>query len=365
MQRALELAERGRATVRPNPLVGCVVVRDGQVVGEGWHERAGGPHAEVVALQEAGSAATGATMYVTLEPCAHAGRTGPCTAAMIDAGVSRVVFGAADQRHGGSDELREAGVEVTGGVNDAEAAAQNEVFFHARATGRPHVTLKIAQSLDGRVAAADGSSRWITSQQSRTEGHRLRAAVDAVLVGVGTVLADDPALTVRHVSAPLGQPRAVVLDTGARTPTSARLSRPGTIVVTGPGADDERTGALRDAGVDVVTVERGETGVRLDAALRVLHDRGVRSVLAEGGPRVAGSLLDAGLVQRLVAFVAPCVLGADGRASVAGRGPATLDERWTLEFDAVSRVGPDIRLEARPAAPADGVAPAATTPETG
>ncbi|MDQ4130012.1 MAG: bifunctional diaminohydroxyphosphoribosylaminopyrimidine deaminase/5-amino-6-(5-phosphoribosylamino)uracil reductase RibD, partial [Actinomycetota bacterium] len=226
MRRALELAERGRVTVRPNPMVGCVLVRDSTVVGEGWHERAGGPHAEIVALRAARGRAHGATAYVTLEPCAHPGRTGPCADALIAAGVERVVYGLDEpsrRAQGGAQRLRAAGVRVRGGVLASEACQQNEVFVHFHRTGRPFLTLKLAQTLDGRVAARDGSSRWITSPEARTAVHALRARMDAVLVGSGTVLADDPELTVRAGSPPPVQPRPVVFDARGRTPGEAKV----------------------------------------------------------------------------------------------------------------------------------------------
>ena len=224
MRRALDLAERGRWTVSPNPLVGCVLVRDGEVVGEGWHERAGQAHAEVRALDQAGDRARGADVYVTLEPCAHQGRTGPCSAALLRAGVARVFVALADPNPlaaGGGEALRAAGIAVEVGLGQDEARRQNEVFLHALATGRPLVVVKAAVSLDGRIAAADGTSRWLTGEAARQRVHRLRAEVDAVVVGSGTVLADDPALTCRLEGAP--QPLRVVLDGRGRTPPDASL----------------------------------------------------------------------------------------------------------------------------------------------
>jgi diaminohydroxyphosphoribosylaminopyrimidine deaminase / 5-amino-6-(5-phosphoribosylamino)uracil reductase len=226
MRRALELAERGRWTVSPNPLVGCVLVRDGEVVGEGWHFRAGGPHAEVAALEAAGELAAGATAYVTLEPCGHAGRTGPCTQALLAAGVSRVVAAIPDphpEAGGGAAMLRADGVRVDVGVLAEEARRQNAVFLHGVAAGRPYVTLKLAVSLDGRIAAADGTSRWLTGPQARRHAHALRAEADAVAVGSGTVLADDPLLTVRLDGYAGPQPLRVVLDRRVRTRPSHRV----------------------------------------------------------------------------------------------------------------------------------------------
>lgn len=308
MRRALALAERGRGTASPNPLVGCVLVRDRTVVGEGFHAAAGGPHAEVEALTAAGEDAAGATAYVTLEPCDHDGRTGPCTQALLDAGICRVVAALQDpnpEAAGGADRLRERGVEVEVGVCAAEAARQNEVFLHGIAHTRPFMVLKAAVSIDGRIAAADGTSRWLTGEQTRTHAHRLRADVDAVLVGSGTVLADDPLLTVRLPGYEGPQPLRVVLDRRGRVPPTARV------------LDDSAPSLPLDCDLAQVAKE--------------LWDRGVRSVLVEGGAGVASALLDDGLVDKLVVHVAPLLLGASGRA-LLDSGPATLADaaRWTL-----------------------------------
>ncbi|HEX2028261.1 MAG TPA: bifunctional diaminohydroxyphosphoribosylaminopyrimidine deaminase/5-amino-6-(5-phosphoribosylamino)uracil reductase RibD [Nitriliruptorales bacterium] len=352
MGRALALAERGRATVRPNPMVGCVVVRHGEVVGEGWHERAGEAHAEVAALRAAGERVRGATVYVTLEPCAHSGRTTPCAPALAAAGVARVVYAAEDPNPlaaGGAALLRAAGVSVTGGVGSEAARQQNEVFFHVHSTGRPFVTLKLAQSLDGRVAARDGSSRWITAREARTAVHELRAAADAVVVGSGTVLADDPRLDVRHVDARAGQPRPAVVDRRGRTPPSAHVVRPGALVVTGPDADAVWRARLEGAGVEVVGVPAHDQGVDLKAALRALLDRELQALMVEGGPTLAGAITRAGLVDRLVLHLGGVVVGGDGLPSLAGRGAPSISAagRWTIE--SVRLLGPDVEVVARPA----------------
>lgn len=352
MRRALELAERGRGTTDPNPLVGCVLVRDGQVAGEGWHERAGGPHAEEVALTGAGPDAAGATAYVTLEPCAHQGRTPPCARALVDAGVREVVYAVDDphpEARGGAQVLRDAGVEVRSGVLADDAERQNEEFLLVERRGRPFVTLKLAQSLDGRVATADGSSRWITGDPARTRVHELRALADAVMVGSGTAVVDDPRLTVRHVDPPRGQPRAVVLDARGRTPAGSSAVRDGTIVVTSPAADDRWREALTSAGAEVAVVDAaGGRGVEPAAALDVLLERGVRTVLCEGGPTLAGALVRADLVDRLVLHVAPIVLGADATATIAGLDVATVQAapRWRL--GTVTTYGADVELVLRP-----------------
>ena len=339
MRRAARLAARGRTTTLPNPVVGCVLLSpDGVAVGEGWHAVAGGPHAEVVALADAGPRARGATAVVTLEPCAHTGRTGPCTQALLDAGVARVVVGALDPTPaggGGAEQLRAAGLSVETGVAAEECERVNEPWLTAVRRGRPFVTWKVAATLDGRVAAADGTSRWITGEAARADVHRLRAEVDTVLAGVGTVLADDPSLTVRSPSGELAarQPLRVVADTCGRTPPGARV-RDGAAPTWVATADD---------------VGRGVDGhLDLDALLRKLFDDFERRhVLLEGGPRLAGAFWRAGLVDRVVAYVAPALLGA-GPAALEHAGITTIDDIARLRLDDVTRVGDDVRLTLRP-----------------
>jgi diaminohydroxyphosphoribosylaminopyrimidine deaminase/5-amino-6-(5-phosphoribosylamino)uracil reductase len=346
MRRALELAERGRPTVSPNPMVGCVIVADDEVVGEGWHHVAGGPHAEVVALQAAGDRARGATVYITLEPCTHTGRTPPCVDALIRAAVGRVVIACPDPNPvaaGGADALRGAGVAVDVGLLRDEAAGQNQIFLHGLRLRRPFVRLKGAVSLDGRVTAADGSSKWLTGVSARRHAHELRAQVDAIIVGSGTVLADDPELTVRLDGWTGPQPLRVVLDGRARTPVHGRVydrAAPSLAVVT-PGARDQ---VLRDAGIPVSEVKTGADG-RSDphAVLDVLWERGVRSVLVEGGPAVFTSFVAAGSFDRLVLYVAPLLLGDRGLALLAG-GPPTLDDAERLVLHRVEHVGDDAVL---------------------
>lgn len=337
MRRAVQLAARGGPATRPNPEVGCVVLdADGQVAGEGWHERAGGPHAEVVALAAAGARARGGTALVTLEPCAHTGRTGPCTQALLDAGIARVVYAVADPTAlagGGAQLLAAAGVDVVGGVLADEAAQGNVRWLTSVREQRPWITWKFAATLDGRSAAADGSSRWITSAEARADVHRLRGEVDAVLAGVGTVLADDPQLTVRDAGGALSgpQPLRVVVDTEGRTPERARVL---------DGAAPTWVATAAELG-------RGQDGrVDLVALASVLHGRGVQSVLLEGGPTLAGAMLRAGLVDRVVGYVAPALLGA-GPAALADAGIGTIADALRLELDDVTRVGPDVRFTAR------------------
>lgn len=353
LRRAIDLAERGRGSAHPNPVVGCVVVdAEDEVVGEGWHERAGQPHAEIVALRQAGERARGSTVYVTLEPCGHHGRTAPCTEALIAAGVAQVVYGLEDpnpQAGGGAQRLREEGIEVTSGVLADEVAMQNEVFVHVHRHGRVHVTLKLAQSLDGRVAARDGSSRWVTSEQARVAVHALRAESDAVAVGSGTVIADDPRLTVRDAAVPRGQPRTVVFDGRGRTPVDARVVREGTIVLTTDRSETGWRREVEDGGAEVVVTDATSdgTGVELAAALRELRDRELAAVLVEGGPTLAGALMRAGLVDRLVLHVAPAIIGADGLASVQGPGAENIRQAMRWRMDDVNRVGPDLEIVAR------------------
>jgi diaminohydroxyphosphoribosylaminopyrimidine deaminase / 5-amino-6-(5-phosphoribosylamino)uracil reductase len=325
MRRALALADRGRYTVSPNPLVGCVVVRDGVVVGEGWHEHRGGPHAEAIALAAADGAARGATAYVTLEPCAHVGLTPPCTDALLAAGVARVVSAVEEPwlpAAGGAALLREHGVEVTFGPLEAEARRQNRVFFHTVTTGRPFVVLKAAVSLDGRIAAADGTSQWITGPEARRRAHQLRAEADAVLVGSGTVLADDPRLTVRLPGYAGPQPLRVVLDGRGRVPATARV---------------------RDDAAPVLVVTEAD-GLDLHGVLARLWERGVRSLLVEGGATVAGSFLRADLVDELRCHVAPIVLGEKGLPLVVGDGVTTLMQAHRFRLLELERAGDDALL---------------------
>lgn len=356
MARAIALAERGRRTVRPNPLVGCVLVREGQVVGEGHHERPGGPHAEVAALAQAADRAAGATAYVTLEPCDHTGRTGPCSLALLDAGVRRVVYAVADPdpaASGGAARLAAAGVAVDSGVLAAWAARQNEVFLHTVRADRPFVTLKLAQTWDGALTAP--GRRWVTGPTARTAVHRRRALADAVLVGVGTVLADDPRLDVRHVdTAGAPQPRPVVLDSHGRTPADAAVVRSGAIVVTLGDVDDAWRVAVTAAGAEVVAVAAGDDD-RVDpaAALAALADRGISAVLAEPGATLAAALVGHGLVDRLVLHVADRPAGGEPPVLPACVRPPA-DGAWMWCRLASGTLGDDVELVAgRTDAPAE------------
>ncbi|HEX6750817.1 MAG TPA: bifunctional diaminohydroxyphosphoribosylaminopyrimidine deaminase/5-amino-6-(5-phosphoribosylamino)uracil reductase RibD [Longimicrobium sp.] len=335
MRRALELAPRGWGRAAPNPMVGCVVVRDGRVVGEGWHREYGQPHAEVEALRAAGDAAHGATAYVTLEPCSHWGKTPPCTDALTAAGVRRVVFAAHDpnpRAQGGAEVLRAAGIDVAGGVEEQAARDVNAIFFHTHSPAgerRPFVALKLALSLDAAIADRERRSVWITGPEARAETHRLRAGFDAVAVGIGTVLADDPQLTARGDAVPRIPPTRVVFDRALRLPTDSHLVRTArevpVFVVAEEGASPEAARALEAAGVKVLISAPGA-----ERALESLRQAGVRSMFVEGGAGVAGSLLRAGLVDRLYLFYAPVFLGPDAlRPFDALESPPIADApRW-------------------------------------
>lgn len=330
MLRAVELSRRGLGQTSPNPPVGAVIVdANGAVVGEGWHERAGEAHAEVRALAAAGSQARGGTAVVTLEPCNHTGRTGPCTAALLAAGIRRVVVALRDPSPvagGGVEVLRAAGVSVELGVESAAAQSVAGYWLTAVAQQRPFVTWKFAATLDGRSAAADGTSQWITDEPARQDVHRLRAEADTILVGVGTVLADNPALTVRLADFTGRQPRRVVVDSHGRTPAAYRDDH--TWIATAA-----EVGAMSDGRVD------------LHKLLSRLYEQGSRAVLLEGGPRLAGGMIAAGLVHRVVGYLAPKLLGA-GPTALVDAGISTIAAALPLAVTDIARVGADIRLVA-------------------
>ncbi len=351
MHRALELARRGQGRTSPNPLVGAVVVREGQEVGCGYHAAAGGPHAEAVALAMAGPLARGATLYVNLEPCDHHGRTPPCTEAILAAGITRVVVAHEDPdprvRGRGIARLQAAGVEVVVGVLEQEAERLNAAYLKHRTTGLPLVTVKWAMSLDGRIATRMGSSRWITGPQAREEAHRLRDTHDAVLVGIGTVLRDDPALTCRI---PGGRdPLRVVVDSRLRTPPDARMLREGSspvVVATTHRARPEDVDRLRQAGAEVWVCGEEDGRVSLPDLFRRLAQRGVLSVLVEGGSTLHAAVLEAGLADRIVAFIAPVLIGGhEAPGPVGGKGIAEIAEALRLAHFTVRSVGPDLCVE--------------------
>lgn len=332
MRRANMLAARGLGRTSPNPVVGCVILdAHGEPVGEGFHARAGGPHAEVEALAQAGGRARNGTAVVTLEPCNHTGRTGPCVQALLDAGIARVVVATDDPNPlaaGGTAALRAAGVEVETGVLTREAAEINAGWLFSVRAHRPYLIWKFASTLDGRSAAADGTSRWITGPEARADVHRLRDTCDTIVAGVGTVLADDPELTVRLERHDGHQPQRVVVDSHGRTPPDARVL-PAWI------ATAAEVGAGPDGRVD------------LHKLVATLHARGSRRVLLEGGPTLAGAFLRAGLIDQVVAYVAPALLGA-GPAALADAGITSIDEALRLDVTGVAAVGPDIRITGTP-----------------
>ncbi len=354
MGRALELARRGDYLTSPNPMVGALLVRDGEVVGEGFHQHAGGPHAEVVALESAGGRARGASLWVSLEPCCLSGRTGPCTERILAAGVAEVHVATLDPnprvQGRGVDQLRRAGLEVVVGERAEEAEALIAEFGHWVTTGLPWVTLKFAMTLDGKVASREGRSRWITSETARARAHRLRSQHDAILVGAGTLLADDPQLNLRWGLEERPQPLRVVADSGLRTPSSARLLQPGggaVVVATCDPPEPARARALERAGAEVLALPPGPGGVSLTALLRDLGRRAVTSLLVEGGPTLLGSFMEQRLGQRLVAFVAPLVLGGSmAPGPFAGQGAAGPDQGWRARRLRAEPVGPDLLLVA-------------------
>ncbi len=340
MARALELAALARGRTSPNPMVGAVLVRDGEVVGEGHHERAGGAHAEVVALAAAGGRARGADLYVNLEPCSHHGRTPPCADALLAAGVARVfaAMGDPDPRVSGRGfaRLREGGVTVSVGMLGEEARRLNEVHCTFVGRGRPHVTLKLGMSLDGRIATRTGESRWITDEAARELVHRMRDTADAILVGIGTVLADDPSLTTRLPGGGGRNPHRVVVDSHLRIPLRSRLltqrARGKTILVACPGAPRERAEELRAAGAEVLVVPGGRRRVDIAAVVGALGGIGITSLLVEGGSEIAASFIASGVVDKLVAFVAPIIIGGkEAPAAVGGAGVAALADAPRLQ----------------------------------
>ena len=365
MQRALELAQRGLYTTDPNPRVGCVLVRDGRVLGEGWHERAGEAHAEVNALRAAvadataaGSAAAavaGATAYVTLEPCSHTGRTPPCVQALIGARVARVVYASADpnpQVNGaGVAALRAAGIATEGEVLADQARALNPGFFKRMSRGLPWVRVKLGASLDGRTALANGASRWVTGPAARQDAQRFRARSSVVLSGSGTVLADDPALNVR-IEGATRQPLRVLLDSALRVPPHARMfDREGPALVFTASTDSAARAELMRRGVQVQNVARAaHGGLDLEAVLRLLAEREANEIWVEAGARLAGSLLAARLVDEFIVYLAPSLLGPSARPLVDLPEITRLEQRMRLQFTECVAVGPDLRLTAVPLA---------------
>jgi len=353
MERAIELARRGSGMVSPNPMVGAVVVSDGAVVGEGSHEGPGLPHAEVVALDRAGERARGATLFTSLEPCDHHGRTPPCTDAIVRAGIARVVSATRDPNPmvdgRGVRSLRARGVEVVEGIREAESLRLNAGFTKHVRTGMPFVIWKAAASLDGKVAARDGSSRWITGDAARADVHRLRAWADAIVVGAGTALADDPELTVRDPDYRGRPPLRVLVDARGRVGPSGDLfdDQAPTLVATTELAPTKARDAWREAGAEVLVMESDGEGVGLTALMGDLGKRDLQGVLLEGGPTLAWSAVQEGLVDTIVLYLSPKLLGGrDAPTVLDGRGFAPIGQALPMRIRSVERVGEDLRVEA-------------------
>jgi diaminohydroxyphosphoribosylaminopyrimidine deaminase / 5-amino-6-(5-phosphoribosylamino)uracil reductase len=354
MQMALDAAARGRGFTSPNPMVGAVVVKDGAVVGEGYHQFAGGPHAEVYAIEAAGGQARGATLYVNLEPCNHTGRTPPCTLKIVAAGIRRVVIGMQDPNPtvtgGGADFLKQRGVEVTLGVCKEAAEALNEVFIKYIRTRRPFVIAKCAATLDGRIATRTGDSKWVTGEAARACVHEMRHAVDAILVGVGTVAADDPRLTTRIADRKVKDPVRVILDTHGRIPSSARVLRHAsgaeTIVVAGPAACADVQRRIAGKGVRVIEAATRDDRIDVAALMGQLGQMGITSILIEGGSRVLASAFRAGVVDKACFFFAPLISGGDDGVPIcSGPGSDRMRDCIRLERIRTRRFGDDVLIE--------------------
>ena len=354
MEHALVLAARARGRTSPNPLVGAVIVRDGEIIGEGYHQKAGQAHAEIHALNQAKGFAEGATMYVTLEPCCHWGRTPPCTEALIRAKLASVFVAMKDPNPqvagDGIRQLEEAGIRVQVGICETESRQLNEVFIKYITTQLPFVILKSAISLDGKIATASGESQWITSETSREKVHEIRAQVDAILVGVGTVLQDNPSLTVRLPKKQNGDPIRVVVDSRGRTPLGAKVFNPdsnaGTLIAVTENAPSEKLEALKSAGADVLIIEAQNGRVCLSALMRELGHRGITSVLVEGGGEINAAALQSGIVDKLMFFIAPKLIGGkDAPGPIGGAGIVRLAEAFELRDVKTIQIGTDFLIE--------------------
>lgn len=353
MQMALGLVERGKGRVEPNPMVGAVVVKDGRVVGQGYHEYFGGPHAEVRALDEAGPLCRGATLYVSLEPCAHYGKTPPCVERVIEAGISRVVLAVMDPNPEtagkGAERLRQAGIEVVNGVLEEEARRLNAPFFKLMTVGMPYVIAKWAMSLDGKTATRTGDSRWVSSLESRAYVHKIRSQVDAVMVGIGTVLRDDPLLTCRHIEGGRN-PKRLVVDGQARLPLDSQLlrtlSEAEVLVATTDRAPAERLDKLSKAGCRLIMVKDKGNKVDLGELMKMLGKEQFTSILVEGGGTLIASLFEEGLVDRVMVFIAPKIIGGgEARLHVSGIGVDKVEDALALKDVCVTRFAEDVLVE--------------------
>lgn len=356
MARALRLAARGQYTADPNPRVGCVLVRDGEVVGEGWHQRAGGPHAEVLALQQAGDKARGSSCYVTLEPCSHQGRTPPCAKALVKAGVREVIAAMEDPNPEvagrGLAILKEAGIKVRSGLLAKQARELNPGFVKRMLSGRPLVRVKLAMSLDGRTAMATGQSQWITGPEARRDVQRLRARSSAIVTGIGTVLADDPTMTVRreqlgdYPEGEVRQPLRVVVDPRLSTPVDAKILKAlGPVLLATAVDDPDHASLLQRGGADVVVLPGGLDSVDLDALMVELARREVNEVLVETGAVLGGAILQAGLIDELLIYMAPVLMGDGARGLFHLLGLEDMQDRIPLEIKDIRAVGKDWRIQ--------------------
>lgn len=356
MQRAIELARRAEGYTSPNPMVGCVLVKDGRIVGEGFHAKAGTPHAEAVALRAAGAEAKGATAYVTLEPCNHYGRNPPCAEALIKAQVAEVYYAVADPNplaKGGAQTLADAGITVHQGLCEKEARHLIRYWLHGLKTGRPYVTAKFAASLDGKTATNTGESKWITSEEARLRGHDLRQSSDAIIVGVETIIADDPSLTARPARKAgrrdASHPLRVILDSTGRTPVDAKILRAttqgNTLIATTKKMPGMKKSAYEKRNADVLVLPEDTNGQpHIAALLPALYKKDILSVMVEGGSTTLGSFFDAGLVDEVWAFLAPCLIGGTGRSAIGGNGITALADRHQLHNMDVTQCGPDMLL---------------------
>jgi diaminohydroxyphosphoribosylaminopyrimidine deaminase/5-amino-6-(5-phosphoribosylamino)uracil reductase len=353
MKTALELAEKGAGRTSPNPMVGAVIVQDGQIIGRGWHEKAGGPHAEVNAIADAGSRTRGATMYVTLEPCNHQGRTPPCTKAILEAGISRVVCAMTDPNPevagGGARFLADWGIDVETGICEPEARRLNEFFIHYIQTRRPFVLLKCAATLDGKIATRTGDSKWVTGPTARARVHQMRHCCDAILVGINTVTADDPSLTTRLENSTGRDPVRVILDTQLSMPETAKMlsqqSNAPTMVAASENAAPQKAARLEQQGAQILYVPEKQNRVDLDALLAKLGQMNITSLLVEGGSRVTAAFLQNRLVDKICFFYAPKILGGDGIGICSGPGPQLMSSAISVTDMETEQIGDDLLIQ--------------------
>lgn len=356
MQLALDLAASAKGHTNPNPLVGAVIVKDGVIVGTGLHRKAGEPHAEVHAFRMAGERAKGATLYVTLEPCSHYGKTPPCANLVKESEVSRVVVAMQDPNPDvagrGIQLLRNAGVEVTVGLLEAQARRLNERFIHNMLTSRPFIISKYAMTLDGKIATHTGHSKWVTGEAAREDVHQIRHEVDGILVGVGTVIADNPSLTTRLKGGKGKNPVRIIMDSSLRTRENANIlnvEEAKTIIVCGENVDRKKIAVFEEKGVNVLPVRSGCNGLDIDDMLAKLYQLGITDILVEGGSTVNASFLQSGAINKYIIYVAPKVLG--GRLSltpIGGYSAVSMDEAFDVEFDSIEKIGQDLRIIAYP-----------------